>query len=86
MLVRSTGTSTTCGAGSGDNNPFIRVHRLLMAPKNASDDFGYRLGKRFIVYQVTISNDNKDFQYLIHDVSLDLSRFEVEISLNTRYP
>jgi hypothetical protein len=69
----STGTSTTCGAGSGDNNPFIRVHRLLMAPKNASDDFGYRLGKRFIVYQVTISNDNKDFQYLIHDVSLDLS-------------
>lgn len=69
----SNGTSTTCGFGSGDNNPLIRVHRLLMAPKNASDDFGYRLGRRFIVYQVTISNDNKDFQYLIHDVSLDLS-------------
>jgi hypothetical protein len=44
-----------------------------MAPKNASDDFGYRLGRRYIVYQVTISNDNKDYQYLIHDVSLDLS-------------
>ena len=69
----SSATSTTCGAGTGANNPLIRVHRLLMAPKNASDDFGYRLGRRYIVYQVTISNDSKDFQFLIHDVSLDLS-------------
>ena len=66
-------TPSTCGQGSGSNNPLIRVHRLLMAPKNASDDFGYRLGRRYIIYQVTISNDNKDYQYLIHDVSLDLS-------------
>lgn len=69
----SSDTSSTCGPGTGANNPLIRVHRLLMAPKNASDDFGYRLGRRYIVYQVTISNDNKDYQYLIHDVSLDLS-------------
>ena len=69
----SSETPSTCGPGTGANNPFIRVHRLLMAPKNASDDFGYRLGRRFIVYQITISNDNKDYQYLIHDVSLDLS-------------
>lgn len=69
----SSATSTTCGAGTGTNNPLIRVHRLLMAPKNASDDFGHRLGRRFVVYQVTISNDSKDFQFLIHDVSLDLS-------------
>ena len=66
-------TPSTCGQGTGFNNPLIRVHRLLMAPKNASDDFGYRLGRRYIIYQVTISNDNKDYQYLIHDVSLDLS-------------
>jgi hypothetical protein len=66
-------TPSTCGQGTGANNPLIRVHRLLMAPKNASDDFGYRLGRRYIIYQVTISNDNKDYQYLIHDVSLDLS-------------
>jgi hypothetical protein len=66
-------TPSTCGQGTGSNNPLIRVHRLLMAPKNASDDFGYRLGRRYIIYQVTISNDNKDYQYLIHDVSLDLS-------------
>jgi hypothetical protein len=44
-----------------------------MAPKNASDDFGHRLGRRFIIYQVTISNDNKDFQFLLHDVTVDLS-------------
>jgi hypothetical protein len=69
----STDTSSTCGKGTGANNPLIRVHRLLMAPKNASDDFGYRLGRRYIVYQITISNDSKDYQYLIHDVSLDLS-------------
>jgi hypothetical protein len=69
----SSDTPSTCGPGTGANNPLIRVHRLLMAPKNASDTFGYRLGKRYIVYQVTISNDNKDYQYLIHDVSLDLS-------------
>lgn len=66
-------TPSTCGKGTGANNPFIRVHRMLMAPKNASDDFGRRLGRRFIIYQVTISNDNKDFQFLIHDVTVDLS-------------
>jgi hypothetical protein len=68
------GTSSTCGPGTGANNSLIRVHRMLMAPKNASDAFGYRLGRRYIVYQVTVSNDNKDYQYLIHDVSVDLSR------------
>jgi hypothetical protein len=66
-------TPSTCGAGSGNNNPLIRVHRMLMAPKIASDDFGHRLGRRYIIYQVTISNDNKDFQFLIHDVTVDLS-------------
>lgn len=68
-------TPSTCGKGTGANNPLIRVHRMLMAPKNASDDFGRRLGRRFIIYQVTISNDNKDFQFLIHDVTVDLSMY-----------
>jgi hypothetical protein len=48
---------------------------MLMAPKIATDDFGFRLGRRFIIYQVTIENENKDYQYLIHDVSVDLSSF-----------
>jgi hypothetical protein len=69
----ASGTPSTCGPGTGANNPLIRVHRLLMAPKNASDDFGYRLGRRFFVYQVTISNDSADHQFLLHDVSMDLS-------------
>jgi hypothetical protein len=69
----ASGTPSTCGPGTGLNNPLIRVHRVLMAPKNASDDFGYRLGRRFFVYQVTISNDSTDHQFLIHDVSVDLS-------------
>jgi hypothetical protein len=50
-----------------------RVHRLFMAPKNTSDDFGYRLGRRFFVYQVTIENQSTDHQFLLHDVSIDLS-------------
>src|ERR1019366_5530538 len=69
----STTPSACSKEGGATNNPLIRVHRVLMAPKNASDDFGYRLGRRYLTYQVTISNDNKDYQYLIHDVSLDLS-------------
>ena len=69
----ASGTPSSCGKGTGTNNPLIRVHRALMAPKNAADDFGRRLGRRYVIYQVTISNDNKDYQYLIHDVSVDLS-------------
>ena len=69
----ASGTPSTCGRGTGANNPLIRVHRLLMAPKNASDDFGYRLGRRFFVYQVTIENHSADHQFLLHDVSIDLS-------------
>lgn len=69
-------TPSTCGPGAAStDNALIRVHRILMAPKDASDDFGHRLGRRFLIYQVTISNDNKDYQYLIHDVGVDLSPF-----------
>lgn len=69
------GTPTTCGAlGSGFNNPaLIRVHRSVMTPQVAMDDFGYRLGHRYIVYQVTIENGSKDFQFMLHDVSIDFS-------------
>jgi hypothetical protein len=69
----ASGTPSTCGPGTGVNNPLIRVHRMLMAPKNASDDFGYRLGRRFFIYQVTIENQSTDHQFLVHDVSIDLS-------------
>ncbi|MGO9444256.1 MAG: hypothetical protein ACLPXB_05680 [Thiobacillaceae bacterium] len=69
-------TPSTCGNNAAaTDNALIRVHRVLMAPKNASDDFGYRLGRRYLIYQVTISNDNKDYQYLLHDVTVDLTPF-----------
>jgi hypothetical protein len=32
------------------------------------------LGRRFIVYQVTIENGNKDYQFMLQDVSIDFSR------------
>lgn len=78
-------TPSTCGDGAAaTDNALIRVHRVLMAPKNASDDFGYRLGKRYLVYQVTISNDNKDYQYLLHDVTVDLTPFFVRPPSDTK--
>jgi hypothetical protein len=52
----------------------IRIYRAVMDPKNVSDVFGRRIAKRYVVIQVTIANKNPDFQYLVHDVSLDLSK------------
>lgn len=69
-----TGTPSTCGAGSGFNTALIRVHRVVLTPQVASDDFGYRLGRRFVVYQVTIENGSKDMQFMLQDVTVDFSR------------
>jgi hypothetical protein len=49
------------------------VHRSLVLPKEASDDFGYRLGKRFLVYQVSVTNAATDFQYSVSDIVVDFS-------------
>jgi hypothetical protein len=69
-----TGTPTTCGTGSGFNSSLIRVHRVVMTPQVASDDFGHRLGRKFVIYQVTVENGSKDFQFMLQDVSVDFSR------------
>jgi hypothetical protein len=53
---------------------YVRVRRSVMDPKEASDAFGRRLGRHFIVFQVTVENNNTDYQYMLHDVSVDLSR------------
>jgi hypothetical protein len=50
----------------------VRVRRYLFAPKEASDDFGHRLGRRYFVYQVRITNNSPDFQYVVQDISVDL--------------
>lgn len=50
---------------------YIRVYQSLLDPKVVSDTFGKRLAKRFIVIQVTIGNRSRDYQYLIHDISVE---------------
>ena len=63
-------SSTTTGAATGKG--LLYVHRALVWPKQATDDFGYRLGRRFIVYQVSITNSSKDFEYEVGDIVVDL--------------
>jgi hypothetical protein len=72
-----TGTPTTCGTpGNGINNPaLIRVHRAVMTPQVAMDDFGRRLGMGFVVFQVTVENGSKDYQFMLQDVSIDFSKY-----------
>lgn len=55
-----------------DQSQYVKVYRSIIDPKNIADIFGRRIAKRFVVLQVTITNKNADYQYLIHDLSLDL--------------
>lgn len=50
----------------------VRVYRSILDPRIASDIFGRRIAKKFVVIQVTVTNRSKDFQFLIHDLSIDL--------------
>jgi hypothetical protein len=56
-----------------DQQKYVKAYRSIIDPKDASDIFGKRIAKRFIVVQVTVTNRNKDYQYLIHDISLDFA-------------
>jgi hypothetical protein len=53
---------------------YVKVYRSIIDPKDVADIFGRRIAKRFLVVQVTVTNRNKDYQFLIHDLSLDLSK------------
>jgi hypothetical protein len=57
-----------------DQQKYIRVYRAVIDPLSVSDIFGRRIAKRFVVIQVTVANTSPDYQYLIHDVSLDVSK------------
>lgn len=48
----------------------VHVFRSIIDPKNVSDIFGKRIAKRFVAIQVTVTNRSKDFNFLIHDISL----------------
>jgi Chitobiase/beta-hexosaminidase C-terminal domain len=87
-------TPTACDSSSqasgGDSNGVIAVHRTLLVPKEASDDFGYRLGRRFIVYKVSVTNTSTTFQYSIADISVDLKEILTSMGAvpgaNNKYP
>ena len=76
------------GQATGDPpKPMVRKYIFtyvsVMDPDVVEDVFGKRISDRFVVIQVTISNKNSNFQFLIHDVSLDLRRvFGKRISYN----
>lgn len=56
------------------NEDNIKVTRSLMSPKNVSDAFGRRIGKRYIALQITVANRNAEYQWLITDASVDMAR------------
>ncbi len=64
---------TDLANGSAINNiNLIGVRRELLAPKEASDIYGHRLGRRYIVYQVSVTDLSKDYQYVVHDITVNL--------------
>jgi hypothetical protein len=66
-------TPSACARSSGFNHPeVIGVRRELLAPKEASDVYGRRLGRRYFIYQVRVSNYSKDFQYVVHDITVNM--------------
>lgn len=69
------GTPDACAVGTSGAlaaKGILFVHRALIWPKEASDNFGRRLGKHFVVYQVAITNASSDFQYAVGDIVVDL--------------
>ena len=73
LLPITTVVNPTCHADNGLELTNIRVRRSVMSPKEASDAFGRRLGRHYIIYQVTVENRSGDYQYMLHNVSVDLS-------------
>lgn len=53
-----------------DQEVCIQVRIGVMAPQIVADTFGKRIAENFVAVQVTVGNHDKDFQYLINDVSL----------------
>src|SRR5438128_2068350 len=85
LVISSAAAPTVVGQKSAPSQKeSIRVYLSVMDPKNVSDIFGKRIGKRYVAIQITIANRNKDFQYLIHDVSLDLTKIYGKSDLKPR--
>jgi hypothetical protein len=70
-------------AGAALQNGPIAVRRELLAPKEASDIYGYRLGKHYIIYQVRVTDQSKDFQYIAADITVDLKNIFTALGIPT---
>lgn len=84
VVIISAVAPTVVGQKPPSQKESIRVYLSVMDPKNVSDIFGKRIAKRYVAIQITIANRNKDFQYLIHDVSLDLSTIYARSDLKAK--
>lgn len=51
----------------------VRAYSSVLDPKTVADVFGRRIAKKFIVIQLTVTNRSKEHEFLIHDLSIDLS-------------
>ncbi len=72
--VDQPGANPSCEADNATEKQYIRVRRSLVDPKEGSDSYGRRLGRRFLIFEITVQNTSPSLQYMIHNVSVDLSR------------
>lgn len=68
----------THSTGRANGQALLQVHRELLRQQDVEDDFGHRLGDRFLVYQVSVTNSSKDFEYEVSDISVDLKQVLTE--------
>lgn len=83
------GTPDACATGTAGSKAakgLLYVHRSLVLPKQATDDFGYRLGRRFLVYQVSVTNASPDFEYEIGDIMIDLKPIFTRLGIEPLKP
>ncbi len=50
------------------------IYKSLVPPKLAADIFGYRISRNYIVIQVTVINESKELDMLIHNVGVQYGK------------
>src|SRR5262245_62118091 len=73
-------TSSTKPATSIKRDDIVEIYSNVMNPKDVADIFGKRIGQRFIALQVTITNQSRDLQFLVHDITINLTKVNKEIA------
>jgi len=77
LALRGEAVSKRLGGELND----VSVNLAIVDPRTVSDAFGRRIAKRFVAFQVTVGNVNKDYDFLIHSLHI---RFEVDSSHGTQ--